>query len=190
MTMLSPLGRVPRRNPSARRRTHRPVPALVLLVALSVLAAVVWWKVLHRGTPAGALTPCQQKPTVAALSLDPHTVKVRVYNATDRAGLARTVAAQLRKRGFAIAATSNDPLGGSRIVRGVGELRYGTPGAQQAVLVSLQFPGITMARDPRTDSIVDVAVGPSFHAVATVAQVNQAKKKAAAAARRGAPSGC
>ena len=191
MTMLSPLGRVPRRRPAARRRTHRPVPALILLAALSVLTAVVWWRVLNRPPEATiALTPCQQRPTVAALRLDPRTVKVRVYNATDRPGLARTVADTLRKRGFAITATSNDPLGGEREVRGVGEVRFGPLGAEEAALVSLQFPGIAMARDPRADAVVDVAVGPSFRSVATPAQVSKARKKAAADAAKGAAAGC
>lgn len=191
MTMLSPLGRVPRRRPAARRRTRRPVPALILLAALSLVSAVVWWRVLHRGPEVDtALRPCQQKPTLTALALNPKTVKVRVYNATDRGGLARTVANQLKNRGFVISTTGNDPLAGSRDVRGVGELRYGTPGAEEAALIGLQFPGITMARDPRTDAIVDVAVGPDFRSVATTAQVDAAKKKAAASARTAAPAKC
>jgi len=177
MTMLSPLGRVPRRRPPTRRRVHRPVPAVLLLVALSVLAAVVWWRVLHRGGGESTAAACPAGVQAGAVKLDPRRVKVRVYNATEKGGLARTVADQLRRRGFSIAATSNDPLSDTREVSGVGEVRYGSSGAQQAVLVSWQFPGIRLAEDPRTDAIVDIAVGPGFRRLATAAQVTQAKRK-------------
>jgi LytR cell envelope-related transcriptional attenuator len=188
MTMLSPLGRVPPRRPPVRRRTRRPVPALVLLVALFVLAAVVWWRVLHRGPEGSTAAACSGGSRPAVLSLDPRRVKVRVYNATERAGLARSVADQLRKRGFSIAATSNDPLAGTRTVSGVGELRYGSLGVDAAELLSWQLPGIRLAEDPRTDGIVDVAVGPSYRRLATAAQVNQAKQKVVAKAAAQAPT--
>jgi len=188
MTMLSPLGRVPRRRPPGRRRSRRPVPALVLLVALSVLALAVWWRVLHRGAGESTAGACPAHPHTGVFALDPRRVKVRVYNATDRLGLARTVAGQLRRRGFSIAATSNDPLADSRQVLGVGELRYGALGAPQAQLVSWQFPGIRLAEDPRTDAVVDVAIGPAFRSLASAAHVTQAKKKAAVVAARQSPA--
>jgi hypothetical protein len=185
MTMLSPLGRVPRSRPPARRR-RRPVPALVLLAALSVLAVVVWWRVWHRAEEPSA-SACPALPRPAVLTLDPRRVKVRVYNSTEISNLARKVSDQLRRRGFAIAAVSNDPLAGVRVVRGVGELRYGALGTDRAQLVSWQFPGIRLAEDPRTDAIVDVAIGPRFRALATAAQVSQARKKAAAKAAQQSP---
>jgi len=98
------------------------------------------------------------------------------------------VAGQLRRRGFSIAATSNDPLADSRQVLGVGELRYGGLGARQAQLVSWQFPGIRLAEDPRTDAVVDVAIGPAFRSLASAAQVTQAKKKAAVVVARQSPA--
>jgi hypothetical protein len=191
MTMLSPLGRVPRQRPVGPRRAHRAVPALILLAALSVLTLLVWWRVLHRGGESAAAQSTCQVPTLTAIALDPRTVKLRVYNATEHVGLAKGVADQLRKRGFSIATTSNDPLGGSRRVQGVGELRYGPTGANQALLTSLYFPGIKLSQDPRTDAIVDVAIGPSYRSVATAAQVTKAKQQAAAQARAGkVPAGC
>ncbi len=191
--MLSPLGRVPQRRPVARRRRRRrrPVPAVILLVALSVLAAVVWWRVLNRTEPAeSAAAPCTTTPTLAALSLDPRTVRVRVYNATERAGLARTVGGQLRQRKFAIAAMSNDPLAETRPVQGVGELRYGEQGTEQAILISLHVPGVALLKDARTDSVVDLALGPKFTRLATGAQVEQAKQRAADRARAEQPTDC
>jgi LytR cell envelope-related transcriptional attenuator len=187
MTMLSPLGRVPSRRPPVRRRTRRrPVPALVLLLVLSMLAVLVWWRVLHPGPVGSAASACRGSSAPAVLSLDPHRVKVRVYNATERAGLARSVATQLHRRGFSISATSNDPLVDIRPVTGVGEVRYGAQGATQAELVSWHFPGVQKAEDPRTGAIVDVAVGPDFHRLATAAQI--AKKKQAAT--KASPKSC
>jgi hypothetical protein len=184
MTMLSPLGRVPKQRPPGPRRARRPVPALILIAALSVLAAMVWWRVLHRGSDTSPTSnACRTPPTVAALTLDPHKVRIRVYNATEHAGLARTVADQLHRRGFAIATTSNDPLSDTRQVQGVGELRYGRAGANQALLVSLHLPGVKLAEDPRTDAIVDVAIGPGFRAIATAAQLKQARQTATAKVR-------
>jgi hypothetical protein len=192
MTMLSPLGRVPKQRPVGPRRARRPVPALILLLALSLVTAVVWWKVLHRDSEAGdALAGCQPVPTLASLKVNPKTVKLRVYNSTDKAGLAKSAADQLHKRGFAITKTSNDPLGASREVQGVGELRYGPSGANQALLTSLYLPGIRLVQDPRTDAVVDVAIGPSYKAIATAAQVTAARKKATAQAKKGeVPQGC
>jgi hypothetical protein len=187
MTMLSPLGRVPQRRPPTRRRTRRPLPALVLLLALSILAAVVWLRVLHRGDESAAAA-CPGRRHTSATQLDPKRVKVRVYNSTNRGGLARTVADQLHRRGFSIAGTSNDPLSDTREVHGVGEIRYGTYGTQQATLLSWYLPGIKLTEDPRTDSIVDVAIGPGFRTLATSAQVSQSKKKAAA--RQAGTPGC
>jgi hypothetical protein len=191
MTMLSPLGRVPKQRPPGQRRARRPVPALILLLVLSLITAVVWWKVLHRNSDADGVAGCQPVPTLASLKVDPKTVKLRVYNSTEKAGLARTVADQLHKRGFAIAATSNDPLASSRDVQGVGELRYGPSGTNQALLTSLYLPGIRLIPDPRTDAVVDVAIGPSYKTVATAAQVTAAKKKATTQAKAGnVPQGC
>jgi LytR cell envelope-related transcriptional attenuator len=178
MTMLSPLGRVPRRRPPVRRRSRRPGPALVLLLALSMLAVLVWWRVLHPGPAGSAASACQGRPAAAVLSLDPRRVKVRVYNATERAGLARSVAIQLRRRGFSISATSNDPLTDVRLVSGVGEVRYGAQGATAAELVSWHFPGVRKAEDPRSGAVVDIAVGPGFHRLATAAQIAKSKQAA------------
>jgi hypothetical protein len=185
--MLSPLGRVPRQRPP-RRRTYRPIPALVLLLALSVLAAVVWWRVWHRG-PESAAAACPGASTARVLALDVRKVRVRVYNATERGGLARIVARQLRRRGFSIAATSNDPLTDTRAVTGVGELRYGRQGADQAELVSWHLPNIHKIEDPRNGSIVDVAIGPGYRRLATPAQLAKTKQ-AVKAKQAAAPAHC
>jgi LytR cell envelope-related transcriptional attenuator len=176
MTMLSPLGRVPQQRPPRPRRQRRVLPAVAVLCVLVLAVAVVWWRVLHKSTDDTAAQGSCVTPTSKALALNPKSVKVRVYNATTTAGLAKTVGDQLHRRGFAISTTSNDPLANTRKVDGIGELRYGPKGTDQAVLVSLQFPGIKLAEDARTDAIVDVAVGPSFKTLPSAAAYNTAKK--------------
>ena len=192
MTMLSPLGRVPKQRPAAPRRSRRILPAMIMLLVLALITLVVWWRVLHGGSDSTAAGgSCQTKPTADALKLSPKSVKIRVYNATEKAGLAKGVADALHKKGFVISTTGNDPLASSRDVQGVGELRYGPTGANQALLISLYLPGVKLSEDPRTDAVVDFAIGPDYKALANAAQFNAAKTKAGQLAKAGAPPvGC
>ncbi len=190
MTMLSPLGRVPRRRPPVRRRTRRPVPALILLLILFVLASVVWWRVLHRASATASAAACPPSTIANALSLDPHKVDVRVYNATNRHGLATQVATLLHGRGFHVLVTDNDPLAASHQVSGVGELRYGPTGAAHAVLLSLEIPGIKLTESPRTDAVVDVALGPGYVTLASATQYAQARQQLAARASNSPTATC
>jgi LytR cell envelope-related transcriptional attenuator len=182
MTMLSPLGRVPKRRPPKRRGRRRVQPAYVALAVLVLIAIVVWWRVFHPGD-RGSAAGCAPRPKAGLSTMDPHEVRVRVYNSTDRSGLAKSASDALRKRGFRIETTSNDPIRAERNVEGEGEIRYGELGAQQALFLSFQFPGVQMVEDPRTDAIVDIALGPKFTKLATPEQVKQAAAAAEANAK-------
>jgi LytR cell envelope-related transcriptional attenuator len=186
MTALSPMGRVPQRRPVPPRvKPHRrPGPWLAFLSVLIVLAVVVWWRVLGADTEHNSADGCLPRIDQSVTSMDPRTVKVRVYNATDRRGLARQVADGLRKHRFSILVSTNDPLD-TRQVAGIGEIRYGSAGEKQALLLSFWLPGIQLVPDPRTDAAVDLAVGPAYRALATDAQV----RKAQAAAIDAPPTG-
>jgi hypothetical protein len=178
MTALSPMGRVPQRRPVPPRvKPHRrPGPWLAFLSVLIVLAVVVWWRVLGADTKSISAPGCTPKIDQSVVSMDPRTVKVRVYNATDRLGLARQVAASLHKHRFTILVSSNDTI--DRPVTGIGEIRYGSAGEKQALLLSFWFPGIQLVPDPRTDAAVDLAVGPAYRTLASDAQVRRAKAAA------------
>jgi hypothetical protein len=183
MTALSPMGRVPQRRPVPPRvKPHRrPGPWLAFLTVLVIIAVVVWWKVL--GAASGKEdqnAACGPQVTQTVTTMDPKTVRIRVYNATERSGLARQVSDALKKKKFTVLSASNDPLADTRKVDGVAEIRYGDKGEQQALLVSFWFPGAKLVSDPRKDAIVDIAIGPGYKAVATDAQVSQAKKDALA----------
>lgn len=192
MAALSSPDGAPRRpsrvRPRHRFRLRRALPALVLLLGLSVLAGGVWLKVLDQvdagASPAAA---CGTGPTGA---LNAHRVQVRVYNSTPREGLARSVSDQLRSRGFVVLSIANDPLVDIRDVRGVAEIRYGPKGAKQAELVRRQVPGAKVFRDAREDTVVDLALGPAYRRLATAAELAKGRQGlvAPAAAATAAPA--
>jgi len=148
-----------------RASSRRPIPPLIFLVVLAVVALGVWFKVLQtdQARPRGDADACPTPPVVAAL--DPATIRLRVLNASETQGLAAQVSAEFVGRGFAVTETDNDRSG--RTVLAVGELRYGARGAEQAAFVALFVPGITLVRDTRSDDLIDVALGPEFTTLAS-----------------------
>lgn len=157
-------------------RLRRTLPALVLLLVLCALAGVTWMKVLDRVQARAAAAAC---PTGKA---DPNRVQLRIYNATGREGLARTVAGQLSSRGYAIVATENDPLAGIRPVGNTAEVRYGPSGAKQAALVRRQVPGATLYRDAREGAVIDLVLGEKFSRLSTPAELAKGRQGLVAAA--------
>jgi hypothetical protein len=158
------------RPPVRPRSGRRPLPPLIFLVVLAVAAAAVWWYVIRQekqqeATQAAACSTAQAAPP----SLDPTTVSLRVYNATDTAGLAQTVAAALKDRGFVVDEIANDSSG--REVTGVGELRHGPRGTDAARYMTLVLPSVGDYLDTRADATVDVVIGPEFTTLATPDEV-------------------
>jgi hypothetical protein len=122
-------------------------------------------------TNAAASTACQTDTPTQALTLD--TVTVNVYNATNRDGLARSVAKSLRTQGFKIGEVANDPLG--KELLGVGEVRHGKLGAEVATLAAMRLPGAKVVLDKRTDDSVDLVLGNRFSALRASSGVVKAK---------------
>jgi len=153
-------------RPPVRRRvsSRRPIPPLIFLVVLAVAALFVWYNVLRsdQARPSSDADACPAPPTVTAL--DPATIRLRVYNASDISGLAAQATAEFVGRGFTVTVTENDRTG--RDVLAVGELRYGPRGAEKAAFVALFVPGITLVRDTRSDDLIDIALGPNYVALA------------------------
>ena len=112
--------------------------------------------------------------------LDPAAINLRVFNATDTAGLAQAVATALQERGFVIDEVANDSSG--REVTGVGELRHGPRGADSAEYVRLFVPGSGDYLDTRATAQVDVVVGPEFSTLASADEVAAALAPATSAA--------
>jgi LytR cell envelope-related transcriptional attenuator len=158
------------RPPVRPRSGRRPLPPLIFLLVLALAAGAVWWNVMRqdrerKAEQAAACASVEQAPP----SLDPATVSVRVFNATDQAGLAQTVADQLRARGFTVAEIANDPSG--REVTGTGEVRHGRRGDDAARFLAVFLPGSEGHLDTRATEVVDLVVGPEFTALATPEEV-------------------
>jgi hypothetical protein len=161
------------RPPVRPRSGRRPLPPLIFLVVLAVAAVAVWWYVIRQEEQhVAAKQAACSTVAAAAPSLDPASVSLRVYNATDTAGLATTVANALKDRGFTVGEIANDTSG--REVTGVGELRYGQPGKDTAAFVKLFIPGAGDYPDTRATAVVDVVIGPEFTTLATPDEVAKA----------------
>ncbi|MGY1606220.1 MULTISPECIES: LytR C-terminal domain-containing protein [unclassified Geodermatophilus] len=157
-------------SPPVRRRDRRPVPPLVFLLVLALAALGVWWKVLSdEGNRAEADEAACATAEAAPPSLDPSTLSVRVFNATDRAGLAQEVAAELQGRGFVVEEVANDPS--EREVTGSGEVRHGPRGDEAARYLVLFLPGAGTFLDTRATAQVDLVIGPDFAGLAPPEQV-------------------
>lgn len=165
--------------------TRRPLPALAFLLALTVLTAIVWWRVLHRDTgtsathapavtvaPAASSSCTTHKP--AALP-KPAAVPVQVLNANGQAGLAATVSGQLKALGFNSAGYGN----ATSSIPSVGELHYGAAGAPGAKLLSYYLPGFKLIPISRAGATVDVVLGQAYKGLASQASAQAALARAA-----------
>jgi hypothetical protein len=160
----------------ATSTSRRPLPALVFLLALSLLTALVWWRVIHRSDTAKATSPptCSVSATPSVTVLPAAaSVTVTVLNSTDKSGLAAQVTGFLAADGFKTGTAAND-LTSRAPVAGVAEVRYGPKGAAGAKLVSYYVPGSTLVLDTRTDASVDLALGAKYTAVLAPSDVAKA----------------
>ncbi|WP_245160924.1 LytR C-terminal domain-containing protein [Blastococcus sp. CT_GayMR16] len=154
------------RPPVRPRSGRRPLPPLIFLLVLAVAALAVWWYVIRQEKQQEEEQQAACETVEAAPpSLDPATVNLRVFNATDTPGLAQTVASALQERGFVVDEIANDSSG--REVTGVGELRHGPRGTDAADYMRLVIPDIGDYPDTRATAQVDVVVGPEFTTLAT-----------------------
>jgi len=173
------------RPPVRPRSGRRPLPPLIFLVVLAVAAGAVWWAVVRQdrqlqAEQARACASAEEAPP----SLEPSSVSVRVYNATDSAGLAQQVADELRARGLTVGEVANDRS--ERVVEGVGEVRFGARGRDQARYLSVYLPGAGEHQDTRATAEVDLVLGPEFAGLAT----GDAVAQTLAAAAEAAPADC
>ncbi len=160
---------------AATRR--RPLPALAFLLVLTVLTAIVWWRVLHRPestvTSAGPVTvqPVRCTPGARSVKLPtPASVTVDVLNGAGRDQLATKVTGELKTRGF----TTGKPDTYSAGLAGVGEIRYGRAGRAGATLLSYHVPGAKLVSANRPDARIDLVLGSGYRALATPATVTKA----------------
>ncbi len=155
--------------------TRRPLPALVFLLVLTVLTAIVWWRVLHRPTSASKATdpvivqPSQCAPGSKPVTLPkPAAVQVVVLNGAGRDKLATQVSTQLHGRGFAVGTPTD-----AGALTGVGEIQFGTAGKAGATLLSYYLPGAKLVAEKRTDAAIKLVLGSGFKALAAPTTVNK-----------------
>ncbi|MCM2412825.1 LytR C-terminal domain-containing protein [Streptomyces sp. RKAG290] len=109
------------------------------------------------------------KPSAAAKVLPkPAKIKVNVYNATPRGGLAKAAADELKKRGFAIGKVGNADAKYDKKVAGTGML-LGAPAALNGTfpVLGTQLPGAATKTDARRTADVDLIIGTKFKAFST-----------------------
>ncbi len=147
----------------ARRRAAVFGLIVLLVIGTGVYAAGLfqgaWSWPPFGGTAASAPSgaPC---PSLTRTAAPPRDVRVRVYNATDRTGLAARVASQLQARGFGVPEIDNDPIGAT--VTQAAQVRHGPQGLAAARAVAAQVPGAVLVDDGRDGSDVDLAIGAGY----------------------------
>ena len=163
-----------RRRPRRSERWRGPllvITGLVVIVGLIVIGVKLIGGTGETETAASPVAlPCETVMVVPAVELpDPSTIKINVFNSTDKVGLAAQTAQALGKAGFIIMKTANDPKG--KPIPGVAQIRYGNEGLQAARLLRYYIPGAEMVHDGRDGKRVDVALGLSFLNVRKPAEV-------------------
>ncbi|HKC26396.1 MAG TPA: LytR C-terminal domain-containing protein [Jatrophihabitans sp.] len=168
--------------------TRRPVPALVALVALLLLAAIVWWRVLHRGGASQAEASCPTKSTVPAATLPaPQQITIQVLNSTTRTGIASRARTTLASDGFNIPRPAGNDV--SKVhVRGVAEIRFGPGAAKSAQLLHYYLPGARMVTTQSKSSTIVLSLGDKYRSVASASSVTAALQKAKIQLTTGGPS--
>lgn len=156
--------------------TRRPLPALIALLALLLLTALVWWRVIHRSDVKSVAKPCPT-PTAAQTLPAPARITVTVLNATKRNGIGATTRTALVGDGFNVPrpAANDAPR---TTVPGVAEIRYGPTGAKGATLLRYYFPGARMVPTTSKTATVVVSLGNKYVRVADASTVQAALKQA------------
>lgn len=172
------------RSSGQRYRRRRPLPALLLVLVLGLVATVVWFKVMDNASESAGPAHCappKTTPTVPAgqpvptrgkalkpTALDrtdpaaPPAVLVRVVNASGQRGQARLITETLRGLGFSqVGEPANDLLYGEEMACR-SQIRFGAQGTAAARTISLIEPCAELVRDERKDATVDLALGGKF----------------------------
>lgn len=169
MSTLTPIG-------GRGNRRSAALPVIVVGLLALVIGGLAGWYLTRDDT--GSATPPPTTTTsscpnpsgsAAAKPLpSPSAITVDVYNATDKQGLAGRTADQLEQRGFRIGDIDNDPA--NKTIKVSAEVRYGTKGKKNALVVAAQFQEPKLVNDKRGDKTVSVALGDGFTALVTPEQ--------------------
>jgi hypothetical protein len=168
---------------------RRPLPALAFIGALTLLTALVWFRVIHRGDtgasasgsscPSPSSTSSAPAPALRELPA-PSKVSVAVLNSTQRNGIANATKRVLTHQGFHVTLADDDlpAYGGHGLIKGVAEIRYGPSAAPEAKLLSYFFRTATLTATDSSSGVVIVSLGAKFKSVSTLPAVYAALRKA------------
>lgn len=112
---------------------------------------------------AGAAAAASAAAKPAVVLPQPGEITVNVYNATPRAGLAKAVGDELKKRGFTLGKVGNAPADFDKKVPGTGIL-VGSPATDKAAfsVLGTQIEGDTQQTDARESADIDLILGDAF----------------------------
>ncbi|MFV0533701.1 MAG: LytR C-terminal domain-containing protein [Cumulibacter sp.] len=167
------------RRPGGRR----PIPPLIFLIVLAVLAVGVWWQVIRKNDEqvAKQSAPCTMTASEEELAelKDLGKIQVVVLNGTDQTGLAASIESELTGRGFTVTEVGNADDG---TYSTAGTIRYGTGSKFQADLVAANFPDFDVDRSNHiTDGTIHVIAGTAYNGIADANQSTQTIDKLVAA---------
>lgn len=160
----------------ARVRALAVVGILIVAAAVFVIVAVVKD---HQSGPVGTTNKCAEGSVMANAKLPrQEDVKVTIYNATSRTGVASDVASDFMSRRFkeakVVTAAPNPPVAKPSDV--VAVIRYGPETVGAAWLVRAYFldQATTQFDKARKDDKVEIILGGRFRQLPTTTEVNQA----------------
>ncbi|MFE0135639.1 LytR C-terminal domain-containing protein [Streptomyces sp. NPDC059037] len=183
MSMLTPPGmgrkyRITGAKYPRMRRNHGRRRIVLAVVASVVAAGLVGWGTLQlidvftggdKATAAGPRAGCDPKAAPSAKAPAPKPlpkpgqIKVNVFNATPRGGLAKNTAAELKKRGFTIGKVGNATKEYDKKVKGTGILLGAKAATDTAIpVLGTQLAGTEQRTDARTSGEVDLILGTQF----------------------------
>lgn len=153
--------------------TFARVRAITMVAALFVAAVVSVSMALSRDSGAGAGEDCPEGFLLADLTLPAASeVKLNIFNATSRDGLADQVGDNFANREFQVLFRGDH----GEELDGVAQLRFGPQAVGAAQLVRAYFlnQAETTFIPEREDDVVDVVLGAQFRQLATPTEVHQA----------------
>jgi hypothetical protein len=170
-TFVEPDDAVSNRRRLRRRILHGVV--LVLLLALLVAGILGALAVINGQiklpTPDEGQAKASACPATTFDYLPPAKVKVNVFNATSRAGLAKSAADEFKARKFGVGKVGNIETG----YRGVAAVVSGAAGQAAAFTVQRNVPGSDYFQDGRSDASVDVILTGDYRGLVKPELVDQ-----------------
>lgn len=165
----------------ARRRRHLHQRQTVILgtlvlalVGTLLLAWLMWGGVLPSPFERDFSSPPPEEssntvacPPEGAVTVGLNEITASVYNSTSIGGLAGSVSSSLSAAGVTVNQTAN----WDELYNGVGFLRTGILGLEEAYTLQMAFPGMIVTKDAREDALVDVVLGSEYGSIADLTTI-------------------